>query len=151
MQAAPARHWPGVYLAAQVAADQGRYDEADHLLSDFGRQYPGTAEAQECGYWRAVFLLDPANKSANTRQALAGLDSYLSASREGTHRGEATTMRRLAQQLLSLDKALSTQTTQAADVHDKARDDEMQKLRDELQSTKDELERIKRRLVAPKP
>ena len=148
MQPEPARRWPGVYLAAQLAADQGRYDDADRHLADFARTYPGTAEAQESGYWRAIYKLDPANKSANTRDALAGIDAYLSVARAGAHRGEATTIRRLAQQLVSLDRALSSKPT---DTHDKARDEEVQKLKDELQATKDELELIKRRLAAPKP
>ena len=148
MQAAPARRWPGVYLTAQVAADQGRYDDADRILAAFVHDYPGTAEAQESGYWRAIYKLDPANKTANTRDALAGLDAYLAASRAGTHRGEATTIRRLAQQLVSLDRALSSKPTET---HDKARDEEVQKLKDELQATKDELELIKRRLATPKP
>ena len=148
MQPEPARRWPGVYLAAQSAADQGRYDDADRLLADFARSYPGTAEAQESGYWRAIYKLDPANKSANTRDALAGIDAYLAAARAGTHRGEATTIRRLAQQLVSLDRALSSKPTET---HDKARDEEVQKLKDELQATKDELELIKRRLATPKP
>jgi hypothetical protein len=145
MQSAPTRRWPTVYVAAQLAADDGRYDDADRLLADFARSYPGSVEAQECTYWRAVYKLDPSNKGANTREALAGFDAYLTGSRTGTHRGEATTMKRLAQQLLSLDRALSSKPT------DKPRDEEVQKLRDELQATKDELELIKRRLSAPKP
>ena len=91
MQREPARRWPTAYVAAQLAADQGRYDDADHILATFAHDYPGTAEAQESGYWRAIYKLDPANKTANTRDALAGLDAYLAASRAGTNRGEATT------------------------------------------------------------
>jgi hypothetical protein len=148
MQPAPARRWPGAYVSAQLAADQGRYDDADRILANFARDYAGTAEAQESGYWRAIYKLDPANKIANTRDALSGLDAYLAASRAGTHRGEATTIRRLAQQLVSLDRALSSKPPET---HDKARDEEVQKLKDELQATKDELELIKRRLATPKP
>ena len=148
MQREPVRRWSSVYIAAQLAADQGRYDDADRILATFAHDYPGTAEAQESGYWRAIYKLDPANKAANTRDALAGLDAYLSALRAGTHRGEATTIRRLAQQLVSLDRALSSKPTES---HDKARDEEVQKLKDELQATKDELELIKRRLATPKP
>ena len=99
--------------------------------------------ALESGYWRAVYKLDPGNKDANTREAITGLDRYLAAP-DGNHRGEATTLRRLAGQLLSLDRALN----QKAD--EPARDEELKKLRDELQATKEELERIKRRLAAPK-
>ena len=148
MQPAATRRWPQVYLAAQVAADQGRFADADQLLQTFVHDYQGSAEARECGYWRAVFLLDPANKAANTKDALAELDAYLAASPDARHHGEATTLRRLAMQLLALDRALASQSSEA---RGKARDEEVQKLRDELQATRDELELIKRRLAAPKP
>lgn len=148
MQPAATRRWPGVYAAAQLAADQGRFSDADQLLQTFGHDYPGSAGARECGYWRAVYLLDPANKAANTKDALTALDVYLSAGPAVGHRGEAMTLRRLAVQLLALDRTLAAQ---AADTRGKARDEEVQKLRDELQATKDELELIKRRLAAPKP
>ena len=148
MQPAPARHWPNTYVSAQLSADQGRYDESDRVLVDFVRDYPGSPEAQECGYWRAVYKLDPANRNANTRDALAGLDAYVAASRAGVHRGEATTLRRLAQKLVAVDRALAAQP---GDARDKPRDEDVQKLREELQATKEELEMIKRRLAAPKP
>ena len=143
------RAWPATYLSAQNAADRGAYDDADKLLADFARGHPNTAQAAEANYWRAVYKLDPANKGASTRDAIAGLDAYI-ASTNVDHRGEATTLRRLATQLLSLDKALA-QKPDEAPVAAKSRDEEVQKLRDELQATKDELERIKRRLAAPKP
>lgn len=147
LRPAAAREWPAAYLAAQSAADRGAYSDADKTLSDFATTHPGSPEALESGYWRAVYKLDPANKDASTRDAIAGLDRYLAAP-GGTHRGEATTLRRIAAQLLSLDRAL---TQKPDDPGAAARDEEVKKLRDELQATKDELERIKRRLAAPKP
>lgn len=140
------RQWPAAYLTAQTAAERGAFADADKTLADFATAHPNTAPAVESGYWRAVYKLDPANKDANTREAIAGLDKYLTTP-NGNHRGEATTLRRLAGQLLSLDRALNQKPDDAS----AARDDEMKKLRDELQETKDELERIKRRLAAPKP
>lgn len=142
---AAARQWPATYLSAQAAADRGAFADADKTLAEFAGAHPSTPEATESAYWRAVYKLDPANKDANARDAIAGLDKYLAAP-NGAHRGEATTLRRLAGQLVSLDRALSQKPDEAA-----ARDDEMKKLRDELQATKEELERIKRRLAAPKP
>ncbi|NUQ19339.1 MAG: hypothetical protein HOQ09_00075 [Gemmatimonadaceae bacterium] len=143
------RTWPATYLSAQGAADRGAYDDADRTLAEFARSHPNTAQAAEAGYWRAVYKLDPANKNASTRDAIAGLDGYL-ASTNVDHRGEASTLRRLATQLVSLDRALA-QKPDEPPVAAKSRDEEVQKLRDELQATKDELERIKRRLAAPKP
>ncbi|NUO64490.1 MAG: hypothetical protein HOQ11_11545 [Gemmatimonadaceae bacterium] len=143
------RSWPATYLSAQNAADHGGYDDADRILADFAKGHPNTTQAAEAGYWRAVYKLDPANKSASTREAIAGLDAYI-ASSNVDHRGEAMTLRRLATQLMSLDRALA-QKPDEPPVAAKSRDEEVQKLRDELQATKDELERIKRRLAAPKP
>jgi hypothetical protein len=148
LQPAPKRHWPAAFLSAQSAAAGGRYADADRMLADFARAYPDTPEADESLYWRAVFKLDPANEEANTRDAIAGLDAYLDSQRGSVHRGEALTMRRLAQQMLALDRALNVKPGAPTD---RTRDEEVQKLRDELQATKDELERIKRRLAAPKP
>lgn len=148
LQPAPRRAWPTAFLAAQSAAASGRYGDAERVLADFARQYPGTPEAHESLYWRAVYKLDPANEAANTRDAIAGLDGYLGAARSSAHRGEAMTMRRLAQQMLALDRALNMKPGAPAD---RPRDEEVQKLREELQATRDELERIKRRLAAPKP
>ena len=148
LQPAPRRHWPAAFLSAQSAAADGRYVEADRLLADFALEYPDTPEADESLYWRAVYKLDPANEAANIREAVAGLDGYLGSSRSSAHRGEAITMRRLAQQMLALDRALNVRSGASSD---RTRDEEVQKLRDELQATKDELERIKRRLAAPKP
>lgn len=148
MQPAPRKQWPAVFLSAQNAAADGRYRDADRVLADFARAHPDTPEADESLYWRAVFKLDPGNDAANTRDAIAGLDAYLSSSRSSAHRGEAATMRRLAQQMLALDRALNVKPGAAPD---RTRDEEVQKLRDELQATRDELERIKRRLAAPKP
>jgi outer membrane protein assembly factor BamD (BamD/ComL family) len=147
LQPAAQRDWPAAYLAAQTAADHGAYADADKTLADFAASHPGSPEAAESGYWRAVYKLDPANKDASTRDAIAALDKYLASSPDGTHRGEATTLRRIATQLLSLDRAL----TQKPDETAASRDEEVKKLKDELQATKDELERIKRRLAAPKP
>jgi hypothetical protein len=148
MRPAAEREWSGAYASAQNAVVRGDYALADRILADFAREFPNSSEGIESGYWRAVFKLDPANSTASTREAVSGLDAYLARSRNGLHRGEATTLRRLAQQLLALDRALVARESPAPEA---SRDEEVRKLREELQATKDELERIKRRLAAPKP
>jgi hypothetical protein len=148
MVPAAERDWPAAYLAAQSAADRGAFADADKTLADFAASHPNTPAAAESGYWRAVYKLDPSNKDASTRDAIAGFDRYL-AMPDGSHRGEATTLRRIAVQLSSLDRALTAQKPDEAAAA--SRDEEVKKLKDELQATKDELERIKRRLAAPKP
>ena len=143
-----ASEWPSAYARALTEARETRLASADRVLTDFAQRFPESPEAAEVPYWRAVYKLDPANKDASTKDAIAGLDRYLAASPAGTHRGEATTLRRIAVQLQSLDRALSAQKP---DETAATRDEDVKKLRDELQATKDELERIKRRLAAPKP
>ena len=147
MRPAAEREWPAAYRAAQTAADRGAFGDADKTLAEFAASHANSPQALESGYWRAVYKLDPANKDASTKEAIAGLDRYL-ADPDGTHRGEATTLRRIATQLQSLDRAINAPK---ADDAAATRDEEVKKLRDELQATKDELERIKRRLAAPKP
>ena len=127
LRPAAERDWPAAYLAAQTAADHGSYGDADKALADFAASHPGSPEAIESGYWRAVYKLDPANKDASTKEAIAGLDKYI-ATPGGAHRGEATTLRRIATQLLSLDRALTQKPDEAATAA--SRDEEVKKLID---------------------
>jgi TolA-binding protein len=147
-----------------------RYGIADKLLADFALQHPATPEGAEASYWRALYKLDPANQTATPRDAAALLDAYLADATTAEHRAEATTLRRIA---TSLDRsavastapatASPTPTTTtgtqapaapgapAATPNDRARDEELQRLRDELAKANAELDRIRRRLAQPKP
>jgi hypothetical protein len=163
MRSEPQRAWVDVYVEAQHEAEAGRYDRADSLLAGYMRRHASAAEANEARYWRAFFLLDPANPQTAPREAAKMLGQYLDAGVTQVHATEAATLRRTARALDSLSG--SVQAAQAALVAAEARagdankekapaaaaasPDEVQKLRDELARTQAELERIKKRLATP--
>jgi hypothetical protein len=141
-------------LQAAQEVNDGRYGVADRILTDYSARYPTSPEGADATYWRALYKLDPANPNAAPRDAIALLDSYLSGL-AGTHRTEAQALRRLANAMEA--RAVATMTTatptkvDAPKPEDKAKDEEMQRLKDELAKANAELDRIKRRLAQPKP
>ena len=159
------RDWPSVLAQAQADASARRYTDADRLLAEFAQRYPGTPEAQETSYWRALLRLDPLNQDASLPAATTSLDDYLKGDGPLAHRTEAETLRRIAGQLDALKVAIAagaaaapaTPSTVAAapapssdrTAELKARDAEIQRLKDELSKANDELERIKKRLTQP--
>lgn len=152
-----------VLSEARQQALVGRYAEADRALARFSEQHPGTDEAVETNYWRAVMRLDQGNREAATPTALSLLDRYIATNASLPHRLEALTLRHLASQLdaaarlAAANVATPTSATHASIPSSiaapdlKVRDDEIQRLRDELAKANDELDRIKRRLATPKP
>jgi hypothetical protein len=145
-----ASEWPRTFAQATTDAHASRLPAADRVLTDFAARFPGSLEASEIPYWRAVLKLDPANPAAS-HEALLILDAYLADTTSRQHRTEATTLRRL-------ESALETRTAALAAIppppvvkpEDRAKDDEIQRLRDELAKANAELARIKRRLARPK-
>ncbi|HET7189393.1 MAG TPA: hypothetical protein VFI52_14685 [Gemmatimonadaceae bacterium] len=139
-----------------------RFGVADRMLADFALGHPNTPEAVETAYWRALFMLDPANQTASRRDAIAMLDSYLNAPVIVMHRGSAAALRRIA---AALDRpvpvaaanppspAPSPRAEPKADTkaEDKSRDEEVQRLKEELAKANAELERIKKRVAQPNP
>jgi TolA-binding protein len=144
--------WPAAYAQAMSEVRESRLGIADRVLTDYAQRFPGSPEAAEVAYWRALFKLDPSNAAA-TRDAIGLLDSYLATTPNGTHRLEATTLRRLVAALDARDKALATAQAaiQQPKPEDKAREEELVRLRDDLAKANAELSRIKRRLARPKP
>ena len=152
-----------------------RFDVADRLLATFAEQHPGTHEAFEAGYWRAVFKLDGANPSASPRESAVLLDEYLRAPATAQHRGSATALRRAAGALDARNASVASNPatpstpssstppsttaprtearteSRAEERRDEKRDEEIQRLREELAKANAELERIKRRLAQPAP
>jgi hypothetical protein len=146
-----ASEWPSAYVAMMEAAHVGRLDSADHALTAFAQRFPGTAETREVPYWRALLKLDSTNVAGH-REAVALLQEYLADTTSALHRTEAATLLRLQRALDARAAALAAQPPAAAvRTDDKARDDEVQRLRDDLAHANAELERIKRRLARPKP
>ena len=152
MRPTPEREWPHALAEAQQAADSGRYAEAEHVLTSFASSHAGTAEAAESAYWRALYKLDPANKESNATQGMQALDAYLALGDTMPHHDEVRILRRAATLMQSLyAEANAPRPAPATQAADKAKEEELQKLRDDLAAAQAELERIKKRVTAPKP
>jgi hypothetical protein len=152
LTAAPtaASEWLRTYSQATTDAREGRLPAADRALTDFATRFPGSSEAVEVPYWRAVIKLDPSHPAAS-HEGLLLLDAYLADTAFRAHRTEATTLRRLQAALEQRTAALAAQPAAPAPrPDDKAREEELQRLRDELAKANAELTRIKRRLTRPK-
>lgn len=145
----PEAPWVGTLAAAQAAVDSGRFSTADSILAAFERSEPDSPDASESTFWRAMIRADPRNPAFAPADARAALDAYL-ATPNPRRRTEATVMLRMLALSDSI-RVLYTAQRSAAEARDRARDDEIQKLRDDLQRTQAELDRIKRRLGPPKP
>jgi hypothetical protein len=169
------RNWPRTLRAAEQSAAAGRFDAADSLLAEFARRHPGTDEARETAYWRALFQLDPSNKNASLTVAMASLDAYLADGKQREHTVEAATLKRAAAKTDGLTRLAATAVSQAqqsstdaekakaqaadakaAGAESKAAatdaaslEAENKRLKDELAKANAELERIRRRLQTP--
>ena len=150
-QPASERRWSETRVVAQRHVADGRWTTADSVLVTFAREYPESPEAAEARYWRAFYLLDPANPKASPRAAAELLEQYLSDEVSPPHATEAATLRRAALSLDSLGTmvALADSARAGVSAREKAAVDEAQKLKDELARTQAELERIKKRLASP--
>jgi hypothetical protein len=153
------RDWPTALAAAQAAALERRFADADREMELYAQRNPGTPQARESSYWRALFRIDPANDGGDARAALDQIDRYLADSVSySPRRAEALTLRRLAITLDSLDRAsgelaMTTARSEegaAAAATARERETELvrqnQQLKEQLEKTTAELERIKKRL-----
>ncbi|MDB4882413.1 MAG: hypothetical protein JWL95_1179 [Gemmatimonadetes bacterium] len=146
-----ASEWPAAYAQASSEARESRFGIADRVLTDFAQRFPDSPEAAEIPYWRAVYKIDP-NSAPATHDAIVLLDSYLANVPAGLHRLEAMSLRRVATALETRNAALAAQTlVPVPKADEKAREEELLRLRDELAKANAELTRIKRRLSRPKP
>lgn len=163
--------WQSTLPLARTYASDGKFESADSVLADFALRYPGTLNALETAYWRAVFKMDPMNPRASMPGASSSLDAYLADTRPREHVVEATVLRRIAGQLDGLNRLAATAMTQAKDANSaattakaqaadaNARADaakeapameaEIKRLKDELAKANAELDRIRKRLSIP--
>lgn len=161
-----------VALARSMALEK-QFDAADSTLAQFATRYPGTPEAVETVYWRALFKMDPANPHGSVPAAMSMLDGYLGDTREREHVVEAAGLRRVAGQLDALSRLAANAMTQAKDATSVAAnakaqaadataradaakteappsaESEIKRLKDELAKANAELERIRKRLSQP--
>ena len=145
-----ASEWATVYARAITDATESRTAAADRALADFAQRYPGSPEAGEVTYWRALLKLDP-NNAAAVRESMTMLDGYLASAPAGTHRFEAGVIHRLGLAIEQRNAAIAAiPATPAVRPEDKARDEELQRLRDEVTAANAELARIRRRVARPR-
>jgi hypothetical protein len=162
--------WQRTLFYAREDVDAGNYFAADHVLDEYVRTHPDTRQAREIAFWRAAYLVDPANPRGSLAAGIAALDSYLADS-AGVYRAEAIVLRRTAAAAQGVNALGATSTPGSSVVvsisppdttrdtvvvASKSRDEEIASLRRQLSESKDELakasaelDRIKKRLANP--
>jgi len=158
----PSEYERTLYHARQNV-DAGNYWAAERILDEFVRTHPDTREAKEIVFWKAAYMVDPANDRGSLAGGIAALDGYLADS-TGLYRNEARLLRRTAAaaQGASVGTTASAPTpstpgtTDTVVVVSRSRDEEIAALKDQLAKSKEELakvsaelERIKKRLANP--
>lgn len=145
---------------ARLNVDAGNYWAAERLLDEFVRTHPGTREAKEIAFWKAAYMVDPANDRGSLAGGIAALDEYVADS-AARYKTEAILLRRTAAvaQGVAANAAVATATADPTDtvvVVKRTRDEEIVALREQLAKSKEELakvsaelERIKKRLANP--
>ena len=158
--------WDRSLYHARTNVDSGNYFAATKVLDEFARTHPGTRESREIAFWKAAYLVDPANQTGSLTTGIAALDAYLADDSTGWYRNEATVLRRtaavaqgVANRMLPTATALESAPIVVTDtvvVASKSRDEQIASLRDQLAKSKEELakvsaelERIKKRLANP--
>jgi hypothetical protein len=157
--------WDRTLSNARGDVAAGNYFAAGRLLDEFVRMHPGTPEAREIEFWKAAYLIDPANEQGSLDAGIAALDAYLATDSSGAYREQAVVLRRtavvakgLANQAkpVGTDSSTATVVTDTVVVQSKSRDEQIASLKEQLAKSKDELakanaelERIKKRLANP--
>jgi hypothetical protein len=151
---------------ARQDVDAGNYWAAERLLDEFVRTHPDTREAREVAFWKAAYMIDPANDRGSLSGGIAALDGYLAGDSTGWYRHEATVLRRTAaiahgasasgSTVASATAPLTPVTKDTVFVMSRTREEEIALLKEQLAKSKDELakvsaelERIKKRLANP--
>jgi hypothetical protein len=149
---------------ARKNVDAGNYWAAERLLEEFVRTHPEAREAKEIAFWKAAYMVDPANDRGSLADGIAALDGYVADS-AAWYRNEAIVLRRTAAVAhgVSANRAAASEatpatagTTDTVVVVKRTRDEEivalkeqLAKSREELAKVSAELERIKKRLANP--
>lgn len=163
------RDWSRTRAETRRNVEAGNYHAADRLLAEFARLHPETWEARETAFWRAAYMVDPANTLGSLEGGIAALDGYLASQPEGWYRNEAAILRRTAVASRGLVAGASrawtpdtgvvvTEAKDSTPTPRLSRDEEIAELRSQLARSKSELavanaelERIKKRLANPTP
>lgn len=146
----PAKAYAEVLSAAEVRVKEGDHAGADRILADFALRSPGTDEATEISFWRALYMVDPANKRTSIPEGIRALDIYLSTPGTRWYRTQAEVLRRTAQSVQALRSASQAQPRIVGrDTVFVSREEEIASLRDQLARANAELDRIRKRLANP--
>lgn len=147
---APAQAYAEVLKTAEERVREGDHAGADRILSDFAMKMAGTEEATEISFWRALYMVDPANKRTSIPEGIRALDIYLATPGTRWYRAQAEVLRRTAQSVQALRSASQSQPRVVGrDTVYISREEEIASLRDQLARANAELERIRRRLANP--
>jgi hypothetical protein len=147
---APAQAYAEVLKDAEERVQKGDHAGADRILADFALKLPGTEEATEIAFWRALYMVDPANKRTSIPEGIRALDIYLATPGTRWYRSQAEVLRRTAQSVQALRTATQAQPRVVGrDTVFVTREEEIAVLRDQLAKANAELERIRRRLANP--
>jgi hypothetical protein len=164
--AAPAAQttWGRTLENARRNVTAGNYFAADKLLDEFIRVHPDTREAKDAAFWKAAYMVDPANPLGSLAGGISALDGYLaSTDSSGWYYDQALVLRRTAAAAEGVSAMASVSTTAPPEVVkdtvvvvSKSRDEEIASLKEQLAKSKDdlakanaELDRIKKRLANP--
>jgi hypothetical protein len=142
--------WPLMREAARIAADSGRFDEADRMLAAYIAGRPGTDEVNEAALARALLLVDPRNPAASTAAAVDALGTLLRRSPDANHADATLALRRALLRVDSLERVVRL-AHDSAQVRDSVQKAESARLTDELAKVREELDRVKRRLSGRPP
>ena len=145
----PAAEFAGAIEAARLKVDAGDYTSADRILADYSLKHPGTPETREVAFWRAMYLVDPANRSASIAQGIRALDIYLATDGAIWYRPQAEVLRRTALVIQQVRQAQIPKQVVGRDTVFISREEEVAALRDQLAKANAELDRIKKRLANP--
>ncbi|HUQ20358.1 MAG TPA: hypothetical protein VM099_12165 [Gemmatimonadaceae bacterium] len=135
--------------AARIKVDAGDYPTADRILSEYSLKHQGTPEAREVAFWRAMYLVDPANRTASIAQGIRALDIYLATDGAIWYRPQAEVLRRTALVIQQVRQAQMPKQVNGRDTVFISREEEVAALRDQLAKANAELDRIKKRLANP--
>jgi hypothetical protein len=145
----PAVEFAAVIEQARLKVEAGDYPAADRILSDYALRHQGTQEAREVSFWRAMYIVDPANRTASVEQGIKALEIYLSSEGAIWYRPQAEVLRREALVLQSVRQAPVPKQVNGRDTVFISREEETAALRDQLAKANAELDRIKKRLANP--
>ena len=145
----PAMEFGNAIEAARQRVDSGDYPAADRILAEYALKHPGTAEAREIPFWRAMYIVDPQNRTASIAQGIRALDLYLASDGTIWYRPQAEVLRRTALVIQSIRQAQAPRQVNGRDTVFITREEEIAALRDQLAKANAELERIKKRLANP--